>query len=45
MAKYFITYQPFNVADQLCKKDYFPTDTNYTQIKKEFGYNPIFLYH
>lgn len=43
MEKYFVTYQPKRVSDILSKEDYTLSNTNYHQIRNEFGYNPIFF--
>lgn len=43
MDKYFITYQPQKVSEILSTEDYTPINTDYNQIKSEFGYNPIFF--
>lgn len=39
----YITFQPYSVGTVLKKKDYSLKESLYTEIKDEFGYNPIFF--
>lgn len=43
MEKYFVTYQPQRVSNTLCIEDYTSTNMDYSQIRNEFGYDPIFF--
>lgn len=43
MEKYFVTYQPQKVAEELKIRDYVVINSDYYHIKNEFGYNPIFF--